>query len=285
MQNNNGISLVDCPRDAIQSISPFIATEKKITYIQRLIDSGLFDAVDFGSFVSHRLVPQMRDTHQVLSGLTANQRVKLLAVVANLRGAEEAIGTGKIDYIGYPFSISETFQQRNTNSSIPQALNTIQEIQLRIGEQDRTELVVYLSMAFGNPYGDPWNDQQVTHRMEQLLKLGIKRFSLADTTAEAHPDRVFSVIQAVTDAFPQVSFSVHLHSLVEDALLKIDAAFQAGCRRFEGALLGYGGCPFAQDDLVGNIPSELLIDRFSKGSYAEVAPLMDAFQKLIRHDV
>lgn len=285
MWNNDVVRLTDCPRDAIQGISSFISTQRKIAYINLLLDSGLFDCIDFGSFVSHRLVPQMRDTEEVLAGLNKETNTKLLAIIANLRGAELAIESQALDYIGFPFSISETFQKRNTNATLNQAIETVQEIQHRLTGDQRTKLIVYLSMAFGNPYGDPWDDGQVEYWIEKLMKLGVTHFSLADTTGEANPDRVFHLVEKIKNGFVGLPFSVHLHSAVEDALLKVEAAYEAGCRQFEGAILGYGGCPFAKDDLVGNIPSELLVDHFSKGTYHQMAPLMEAFQKLIRHEV
>ncbi|MGO1519979.1 MAG: hydroxymethylglutaryl-CoA lyase [Sphingobacterium sp.] len=285
MQNNERVTLIDCPRDAIQGISPFISTQKKIAYINMLLDSELFDCIDFGSFVSHRLVPQMSDTDQVLMGLNGKSTTKLLAIIANLRGAEQAIQSRALDYIGFPFSISETFQKRNTNATIRQATETVRAIQNRLVDNTRTKLIIYLSMAFGNPYGDPWDDGQVEYWIEKLMKLGVTHFSLADTTGEANPDRVFHLVEKIKSGFSGLPFSVHLHSTVEDALLKIEGAYAAGCRQFEGAILGYGGCPFAKDDLVGNIPSELLVDRFSKGVYHQVAPIMDAFQNLITHEV
>lgn len=284
MPNKDEVALVDCPRDAIQGILPLISTQKKIDYINVLLDSELFDCIDFGSFVSHRLVPQMSDTLAVVKGLNRERSTKLSAIVANLRGAEDAIRAA-VDYIGFPFSISETFQQRNANSTIRQARETVTEIQQRLIDQDRSELIIYLSMAFGNPYGEPWDEDQVLQWIESLTVSGIRNISLADTTAEANPDDVFHLVESVRNSFPELDFSVHLHATIEDALSKVDAAYEAGCRRFEGAILGYGGCPFAKDQLVGNVPTELLVDRFSTISYHRVAPLIEAFQNLIRHDV
>ncbi len=285
MQNNSSVQLVDCPRDAIQGIKFPIPTDLKIKYINQLIQSKLFDCIDFGSFVSPKAVPQMQDTQAVLAGLEKLDEVKLLAIIANVRGAEIGSAFPEIDFLGFPFSISETFQQKNTNASIQQAYSQVQQMQDILAKNSTQELVIYISMAFGNPYGDPWAMDLVSEWVGKLQELGVQHFSIADTTAEAHPEQVGDLFVKLKEEFKELAFSVHLHSYVEDALLKVNAAYDAGCRRFEGAILGYGGCPFAQDELVGNIPSELLVDRFQKGSYAQVAPLMDAFQKMIRHEV
>lgn len=285
MQNNSSVQLVDCPRDAIQGIKFPIPTELKIKYINQLIQSKLFDCIDFGSFVSPKAVPQMQDTQAVLAGLEKLDEVKLLAIIANVRGAEIGSTFPEIDFLGFPFSISETFQQKNTNASIQQAYSQVQQMQDILAKNSTQELVIYISMAFGNPYGDPWAMDLVSEWVGKLQELGVQHFSIADTTAEARPEQVGELFVKLKEEFNELAFSVHLHSYVEDALLKVNAAYDAGCRRFEGAILGYGGCPFAQDELVGNIPSELLVDRFQKGSYAQVAPLMDAFQKMIRHEV
>ncbi len=285
MQNNSSVQLVDCPRDAIQGIKFPIPTELKIKYINQLIQSKLFDCIDFGSFVSPKAVPQMQDTQEVLAGLEKLDEVKLLAIIANVRGAEIGSTFPEIDFLGFPFSISETFQQKNTNASIQQAYSQVQQMQDILAKNSTQELVIYISMAFGNPYGDPWAMDLVSEWVGKLQELGVQHFSIADTTAEARPEQVGDLFVKLKEEFNELAFSVHLHSYVEDALLKVNAAYDAGCRRFEGAILGYGGCPFAQDELVGNIPSELLVDRFQKGSYAQVAPLMDAFQKMIRHEV
>ena len=285
MQNNSSVQLVDCPRDAIQGIKFPIPTELKIKYINQLIQSKLFDCIDFGSFVSPKAVPQMQDTQEVLAGLEKLDEVKLLAIIANVRGAEIGSTFPEIDFLGFPFSISETFQQKNTNASIQQAYSQVQQMQDILAKNSTQELVIYISMAFGNPYGDPWAMDLVSEWVGKLQELGVQHFSIADTTAEARPEQVGDLFVKLKEEFNELAFSVHLHSYVEDALLKVNAAYDAGCRRFEGAILGYGGCPFAKDELVGNIPSELLVDRFQKGSYAQVAPLMDAFQKMIRHEV
>ncbi len=287
MLNNNNplVSLVDCPRDAIQGIKYPIDTQRKINYINLLIKSKLFDCIDFGSFVSPKAVPQMSDTSLVLDGLEKTDDVKLLAIIANERGARTATELSKIDYLGYPFSISETFQQRNTNASIEDAFSTVQGILDIIHGGNSQELVVYISMAFGNPYGDEWSLELVSDWIGSLKEIGVERFSIADTTGEASPSSVSSLFRKLANDFPNNNFSVHLHSQVESALLKVEAAYEAGCRQFEGAILGYGGCPFAKDELVGNIPTELLVDRFRKGSYNQVQSLMNGFQDLIRNDL
>lgn len=284
MFEHRAISLVDCPRDAIQGMKSQIPTHKKINYINSLLESKLFDCIDFGSLVSPKAVPQMSDTKAVLEGLNPSD-VKLLAIIANLKGAEIGAELPRIDYLGYPFSISETFQMKNTNSNINQAFDTVRSIQDLLAAKGEQELVIYISMAFGNPYGDEWNMDLVLDWINQLKHAGVSNFSIADTTAEASPDDVRNMFRNLTEEFPEIPFSAHLHSQIETALLKIDAAFEAGCRRFEGAILGYGGCPFAKDELVGNIPSELLIDRFNKGTFEQAAKLMQDFQILINDEL
>jgi hydroxymethylglutaryl-CoA lyase len=276
--------LVDCPRDAIQGIKNQIPTQKKIAYINQLIESKLFDCIDFGSFVSPKAVPQLSDTVEVINGLEKNDQVKLLAIIANIRGAEIGSQIDKIDYLGYPFSISETFQKNNTNANIAQAFETVKEM-VDIINKGNQELVVYISMAFGNPYGDHWDMDLVSQWVSNLKNIGVKNFSIADTTSEATPESIHDLFHKLTKEHEDIPFSVHLHSPVESALLKIDAAYAAGCRRFEGAILGYGGCPFAKDELVGNIPSELLVDRFGKGSFEDVSKLMQGFQNLINNEL
>lgn len=279
----NRINLVECPRDAIQGIEDFISTEKKITYINALLESNLFEYIDFGSFVSPKAVPQMQDTMAVLERLEKKNSTRLLSIVVNEKGAEIANQLSKIDYLGYPFSISETFQMRNTNTNIATSFSRVQYI-ANLVSSSKQELVVYISMAFGNPYGDSWNEELVFHWVERLASLGVNRFSIADTTSEANVHQITSLFSQLYDRFPTLDFSIHLHSRVESALLKIEAAYEAGCRRFEGAFLGYGGCPFAKDDLVGNIPTELLLDRFNISNYEERTNLMVGFQNMIRTD-
>lgn len=285
MYNKDQVTLVDCPRDAIQGILYQIPTEKKIAYINQLIKSQVFDCIDFGSFVSPKAVPQLSDTQAVLEGLEKDERVKLLAIIANKRGAEIGSEMEKIDYLGYPFSISETFQKKNTNASIEQAYEAVKEILGIMSKNDKQELVVYISMAFGNPYGDHWDMDLVSEWIYNLNAIGVRNFSIADTTSEATPDSIKDLFHKITKDFTDIPFSAHFHSPIESALLKVDAAYSAGCRRFEGAVLGYGGCPFAKDELVGNIPSELLVDRFNKANFDTMSGLMQGFQNLIKHEL
>ena len=280
MFHKETIQLIECPRDAIQGIKSFIPTAKKITYINQLMESNVFDCIDFGSFVSPKAVPQMQDTVQVLEGLEKKNDTKLLAIIANERGAEIAKPLPNIDFLGYPFSISETFQQRNANSTVEQSFQRIEHIKnIMVG--GRQELVVYISMAFGNPYNDPWNTDLVLDWIEKLSALGISRFSIADTTSEATPESIKMLFTLIKHTFPKLEFSIHLHSRAENALLKIEAAYGAGCCIFEGAVMGFGGCPFAQDDLVGNIPMEMLLHRFKTLNENEMQALLAGFQELI----
>lgn len=282
MSEKETVQLVECPRDAIQGIQSIMATEKKIAYINQLMRSNLFDCIDFGSFVSPKAVPQMEDTAQVLDGIVKNDRTQLLAIVVNERGAEIATSLDKIDFLGYPFSISETFQQRNANSTIVESYQRVENIK-NLMTSVKQELVVYISMAFGNPYGDSWSSDIVLDWIEKLSALGISRFSIADTTSEASPESIKMLFTLIKQRFPKMEFSIHLHSRAESAPLKIEAAYDAGCRTFEGAMMGYGGCPFAQDDLVGNIPTEMLLYQFKDAKEKKVQALVDGFQSLIRH--
>lgn len=283
MSDSKTIQLVECPRDAIQGIQRFISTERKVAYINQLIESNLFDCIDFGSFVSSRAVPQMLDTAEVLEGIVKNDRTKLLAIIANEKGAEIATPLDKIDFLGYPFSISETFQRRNANSTIAESYERVKNIK-NIMISSKQELVVYISMAFGNPYGDFWDSNMVLEWIEKLSEIGVSRFSIADTTSEASPENIKMLFTLIKNTFPEMEFSIHLHSRSEDAHLKIQAAYDAGCHIFEGAIMGYGGCPFAQDDLVGNIPSEMLLYRFMDTEKKKIQTLLDRFQYLIRYD-
>lgn len=274
------VVLVDCPRDAIQGLHHFIATDKKVKHINRLIESGLFDVIDFGSFVSPKAVPQLADTKDVLAGVVKDDRVKLLAIVANLRGVQDAVQEEKIDLIGYPFSISETFQLRNTNRGLEESYRQLKEMKALADAYGKV-LVVYISMAFGNPYNDPWSAVLVEEWIDKLMQLGIREFSLADTTSEANAAQITDLFGLVRTRYPQLAVGAHFHAKREDSLAKVRAAYDAGCRKFEGALLGYGGCPFAKDDLVGNIPSEILLDLFGRGSLTERARLEDSFRQMI----
>ncbi|MBC7615943.1 MAG: hydroxymethylglutaryl-CoA lyase [Pedobacter sp.] len=252
------MKLIECPRDAMQGLHHFVPTEIKVAYINLLLQVG-FDTIDFGSFVSPKAIPQLRDTHEVLEKLDFSYtKSKLLAIVANLRGVHEAIKHEPIDYLGFPFSISETFQQRNTNASIAQSMNTVEEM-LNLCDQYGKTAVVYLSMGFGNPYGDEWNIEIVEKWTEQLVNVGVKIISLADTTGVSTPEKIKAILPMLIKKFNQTEIGVHLHSTPETRIEKIEAAYAAGCKRFDSALKGFGGCPMAADDLTGNLATEDLI--------------------------
>lgn len=250
-------AIVECPRDAMQGWATFIPTEKKIAYLNALLQVG-FDTLDFGSFVSPKAIPQLADTTAVLKGLQLTTATKLLAIVANVRGAQEAAAFDEITYLGFPFSVSQTFQLRNTNSTIEQSLQRVEEIQ-RICLQTGKKLVIYISMGFGNPYGDPYSEEIVFDWVNKIVNFGIPIISLADTVGLATPEQVFSITSYLINKLPQHQVGVHLHSSPHNREAKIAAAWQAGCRRFDGALKGIGGCPMANDELVGNIDTEWLI--------------------------
>jgi hydroxymethylglutaryl-CoA lyase len=253
------IKLIECPRDAMQGIPEFIDTAIKAAYINQLLEVG-FDTIDFGSFVSPKSIPQMRDTAEVLSLLDLHHsKSKLLAIVANVRGAEEALSFPEIDYLGFPLSLSETFQQRNTNASIAEALNSVEEIQNHCEISGKT-LVTYLSMGFGNPYGDPYSPELVAEFAEKLEQLGVKIISLSDTIGVATPELITSLFDVNVSSFPAIEFGAHLHSTKETIADKVLAGLKGGCMRFDGALKGYGGCPMAKDELVGNMATELMIE-------------------------
>ncbi len=263
MTNLPEIKLVECPRDAMQGWSSMIPTGQKIVYLNALLRVG-FDTLDFGSFVSPKAIPQMADTKEVVPQLDLDgTHTKLLAIIANLRGAEEALAFDTIHYLGFPFSVSETFQQRNTNSSISESLGRVRDIQNLCVKKDR-ELVVYISMGFGNPYHDPWSDEIVFQWVDQLVAMGIKTISLADTVGLATPTQVQTITQYLVNALPGIEIGVHLHSTPHNWKAKIDAALQAGCRRFDGALKGIGGCPMADDELVGNMNTEWMLQYFDE---------------------
>lgn len=258
------VKLIECPRDAMQGIkSHFIATEDKARYINALLKVG-FDTIDFGSFVSPRAVPQMRDTAEVLSLLDLQgSSSKLLAIVANLRGAEEASLHSEIDYLGYPFSISENFQMRNTGKTIDESLTDLKDILQLAGKNDK-EVVAYLSMGFGNPYGDPWDVDIVARWTEILAGLGVSIISLSDTIGVADGETVKYLFSHLIPRYPKIEFGAHMHTHPAQWHEKLDAAFKAGCRRFDGAIRGYGGCPMAKDELTGNMPTEKLVSYFTK---------------------
>ena len=271
------LKIVECPRDAMQGIHEFIPTEIKTSYINQLLNCG-FDTIDFGSFVSPKAIPQMRDTAEVLNGLqlTGNSS-KLLAIVANERGATDAGSFDEIHYLGYPFSISEQFQQRNTNTSIEASLHNVERIQ-SIAQKAKKELVVYLSMGFGNPYGEEWNTDLVLSWSERLHNnVGISILALSDTIGCANPEDVRSLFPQLTQALPNVEFGAHFHTVREKANGIIAAAYEGGCRRFDTAIKGFGGCPMAKDDLTGNLATEQLL-AWMKEQQIETGINMDLFQ-------
>jgi hydroxymethylglutaryl-CoA lyase len=252
------MKIIECPRDAMQGIDTFIPTASKIAYINQLLKVG-FDEIDFGSFVSPKHVPQMRDTAEVIAGLEWEQsRSKLLAIVANVRGAKEACAFEAVSRIGYPMSISETFQKRNTNKTISESLNELDQIGEIVSGKGKS-LVVYISMGFGNPYGDPYDRDIVLQFTGILVAMGAAVVSLADTVGKADVEQVTDLFTALTREYPDVEIGAHLHSTPDTAASKIEAAYRAGCRRFDGALMGYGGCPMAEDKLVGNVATETII--------------------------
>ncbi|MDX5405280.1 MAG: hydroxymethylglutaryl-CoA lyase [Bacteroidota bacterium] len=252
------IKLIECPRDAMQGIDPFIPTEKKIRYLNSLLKVG-FDTLDFGSFVSPKAIPQLRDTPEVLNGLDlSSTRTKLLAIVANLRGAQEAVQHDQIRYLGFPFSISETFQRRNTNRGIDESFEIVKEIQ-DLCVKNKKELVIYFSMGFGNPYGEPWNVEIVEEWAEKMHGQGVRIISLSDTIGTSEPDSITYLFSNLVPRYPDIEFGAHLHTTPSTWFEKIEAAYENGCRRFDGAVKGYGGCPMADKELVGNMPTENLI--------------------------
>ena len=256
------ISLVECPRDAMQGMHDFIPTKDKINYLNALLKCN-FDVLDFGSFVSPKAIPQMRDTQEVLEGLDLHGiNTKILAIIANVKGAQIALQNSQIDILGFPLSISETFQQRNTNASIAEAWEMLHEIS-ELCHQKNKELVVYLSMGFGNPYGDAWNEAIVSEFSEKLFtQFGVKTIALSDTIGCATPNLVSSLFSSVIKELPALTFGAHLHVLPEHSNSIIEAAYDSGCRRFDGAIKGFGGCPMAKDDLTGNMPTEKLLEWF-----------------------
>lgn len=246
----------------MQGIKTFIPTDKKVDYLQALLRVG-FDTIDFGSFVSPKAIPQMQDTTEVLAQLDLSQtQSKLLAIIANTQGAELASVHAAIQYLGFPFSISENFQMRNTHKTIAESLITLQEI-LDIADASNKEVVAYLSMGFGNPYGDPWNIEIVGEWTERLAKMGVKILSLSDTVGSSTPDVIDYLFSNLIPKYPAIEFGAHLHTTPDNWHEKIDSAYKAGCRRFDGAILGFGGCPMAKYDLTGNMPTEKLLSYFT----------------------
>ena len=259
----NKVKIIECPRDAMQGIkSHFISTDAKARYINSLLKVG-FDTIDFGSFVSSKAIPQMRDTAAVLSKLDLSQtQSKLLAIIANTRGANDAVQFEEINYLGYPFSISENFQMRNTHKTIQQSIKELEEI-LSLATRKNKEVVTYLSMGFGNPYGDPWNINIVGEWTEKLSNMGVSIISLSDTIGSSTPDVIKYLFSNLISNYQKIEFGAHLNTTPNSWHEKVDAAFNAGCKRFDGAIKGYGGCPMAKDELTGNMPTEKLISYFT----------------------
>ncbi len=284
------IKIIECPRDAMQGIKTFIPTEQKVKYLQALLRVG-FDTIDFGSFVSAKAIPQMQDTAEVLAQLDLSQtRSKLLAIVANTQGAQLAAQYSEIQYLGFPFSISENFQMRNTHKTIAESLVTLEEI-LAIAADSNKEVVTYISMGFGNPYGDPWNVAIVGEWTEILAQKGVKILSLSDTVGSSTPEVIDYLFSHLIPKYPTIEFGAHLHTTPDKWFEKIDAAYLAGCRRFDGAIQGLGGCPMAKDELTGNMPTEKLLSYFTtkrenthaspmsfESAYNEATKLFGTFQ-------
>ena len=257
------MKIIECPRDAMQGLSEFIPTDKKVAYINQLLKVG-FDTIDFGSFVSPKAIPQLKDTAQVLSGLDLScTSSKLLSIIANTRGATDACNFEEINYLGFPLSVSEQFQKRNTNKSIEESLNSVEEIQ-NLSVKNNKELVVYLSMAFGNPYGEYYHEDLVSELTEKLHNLEIGIVALSDTIGVSVPTNITPLFSTLIKEYPTIEFGSHFHTTADKWEEKVNAAYQNGCRRFDAALKGYGGCPMAKDDLVGNMPTEKLITYFTQ---------------------
>jgi len=256
------VKIIECPRDAMQGIKQFIPTAQKVQYIQSLLRVG-FDTIDFGSFVSPKAIPQMADTAAVLSQLNLSKTTsKLLAIIANTRGANDACKHPEIQYLGYPFSISENFQMRNTHKTIAQSVITLSEI-LELADKSNKEVVVYISMGFGNPYGDPWNVDIVGEWTQKLSRMGVKIMSLSDTVGTSAPETIDYLFSNLIPLYPSIEFGAHLHTTPSTWFEKVDAAYKAGCSRFDGAIQGFGGCPMAKEELTGNMPTEKLLSYFT----------------------
>jgi hydroxymethylglutaryl-CoA lyase len=256
------VKIIECPRDAMQGIKTFIPTANKVTYIQSLLRVG-FDSIDFGSFVSPKAIPQMQDTAEVLAQLDLSQtRSKLLAIIANTQGAATACSFSEIQYLGFPFSISENFQMRNTHKTIAQSLVSLDEI-LNLADAKNKQVIAYLSMGFGNPYGDPWNTEIVGEWTEKLSAMGVTILSLSDTIGSSTPEMISYLFSNLIPAYPEIEFGAHLHTTPDTWFEKIDSAYYAGCRRFDGAIQGFGGCPMATNHLTGNMPTEKLLSYFT----------------------
>ncbi len=262
MSTPEKIKIIECPRDAMQGIKTFIPTDQKVRYIQALLGCG-FDTIDFGSFVSPQAIPQMKDTAEVLAHLDlTNTQSKLLAIVANVRGAEEAARYAAIDYLGFPFSISENFQMRNTHKTIAESEVTLSEI-LKIAENAGKQVVTYISMGFGNPYGDPWSVEVVGEYTEKLAHMGARILSLSDTVGTSTPETIDYLFSNLIPKYTDIEFGAHLHTVPSKWHDKVNAAYRAGCKRFDGAVQGFGGCPMAKDELTGNMPTEKMLSYFT----------------------
>jgi len=269
---NREVKVIECPRDAMQGIKQFIPTVQKVQYIQSLLRVG-FDTIDFGSFVSPKAIPQMVDTAEVLAQLDlSDTKSKLLAIIANTRGAISACEHKEIKYLGFPFSISENFQMRNTHKTIAQSLITLQEI-LDLANKHDKELVVYISMGFGNPYGDPWNVDIVGEWTERLSKMGVKILSLSDTIGSSDPESISYLFSNLIPQYSNIEFGAHLHTTPSTWHEKIDAAYKAGCNRYDGAIQGFGGCPMAKDELTGNMPTEKLLSYLTTKGVNNLNPM------------
>jgi len=256
------VKIIECPRDAMQGIKDMIPTATKVQYLQSLLRCG-FDTIDFGSFVSPKAIPQMVDTAEVLAQLDLSKTdSKLLAIVANLRGAQAACEHPEIDYLGYPFSISENFQMRNTHKTIAQSVELLQEI-LDLAHAKGKKVVVYISMGFGNPYGDPWDVEIVGEWTEKLSAMGVEILSLSDTVGTSDPETIDYLFSNLIPKYPKIEFGAHLHTTPDKWHEKVDAAYKAGCRRFDGAIQGFGGCPMAKDELTGTMPTEKMVSYFN----------------------
>ena len=257
------MKIIECPRDAMQGIKEFIPTKKKIEYINQLLNVG-FHTIDFGSFVSEKVIPQLKDTAEVLSGLDlSSTSSKLLSIIANIRGAEDACNFEEINYLGFPLSVSEEFQKRNTNKSINEALKTVEEIQ-NLSVKNNKELVVYLSMAFGNPYGENYHPDIVAELTHKLHKLEIKIIALSDTIGVSEPDNIVPLFSTLSTEYPNIEIGAHFHTTIDKWEEKVDSAYKKGCRRFDSVIKGFGGCPMADDDLIGNMPTEKIISYFTE---------------------
>ena len=256
------VKIIECPRDAMQGIKTFIPTKEKVKYIQSLLQCG-FDTIDFGSFVSPKAIAQMADTAAVLSQLNlSGTKSKLLSIVANVRGAKDACKHPEIDYLGYPFSISENFQMRNTHKTISESVDILQEI-LNLADASNKKVVTYISMGFGNPYGDPWSVEIVGEWTEKLAAMGVEILSLSDTVGTSTPEIIKHLFSNLIPKYPNIEFGAHLHTTPTKWYEKVDAAYNAGCRRFDGAIQGFGGCPMAKDELTGNMPTEKMLSYFT----------------------